>query len=141
MASCRCSPSLMVMRIFVLFCSIYWGSAQNTQSAQKPNIIMIVADDLVSEIPFLFRMICLRSFCISQDLVEVTIGNASFITTVNRVFFFLLLIMSLELCVIACLSYANFFLCCLLTHLFALIFSRVGMTSVFTARPRSLRPL
>ena len=71
MASCRCSSSLMVMRIFVLFCSIYWGSAQNTQSAQKPNIIMIVADDLVSKVPFLFRIICLRYFFVSQNLVEV----------------------------------------------------------------------
>lgn len=47
----------MVLRIFALFCSIYWGSAQNTQSAQKPNIIMIVADDLVSEVPLLFSLV------------------------------------------------------------------------------------
>ena len=50
MASCRRIPRLMVLRIFVLFCSIYWGGAQNSQAAQKPHIVMIVADDLVSEV-------------------------------------------------------------------------------------------
>ncbi|KAL9955335.1 hypothetical protein ACROYT_G036643 [Oculina patagonica] len=45
MASFRCSPRLMVLRILVIFYSIYYLDAQQ-QVAQKPHIIMIVADDL-----------------------------------------------------------------------------------------------
>lgn len=51
MASFRCSPRLMVLRILVIFYSIYCLDAQQ-QVAQKPHIIMIVADDLVSDVFF-----------------------------------------------------------------------------------------
>lgn len=46
MAPFRGHPRLLVLRICVLLCSISWGRAQYTQYAQKPHIIMIVADDL-----------------------------------------------------------------------------------------------
>lgn len=58
MASFTRHPSLMVLRILLLFSSIYLGGAQATQNAQKPHIIMIVADDLVSKVSFLSRLIC-----------------------------------------------------------------------------------
>ena len=58
----------MVLRICVLLCSISWGNAQNAQYAQKPHIIMIVADDLVSVVigwltslvyfPLYFALLC-----------------------------------------------------------------------------------
>ena len=50
MASFRGVPRSMVLKTFVLFCSIFWAGAQDPQSAHKPHIIMIVADDLVSEV-------------------------------------------------------------------------------------------
>ncbi|CAH3141929.1 unnamed protein product [Porites evermanni] len=46
MASSRVVPRFLVLGIFVLFCSICWADAQAYQRAQKPHIIMIVADDL-----------------------------------------------------------------------------------------------
>ena len=58
MASFTRHPRLMVLRILLLFSSIYLGSAQITQNAQKPHIIMIVADDLVGNVSFLSRWIC-----------------------------------------------------------------------------------
>lgn len=50
MASSRIVPRFLVLGIFVLFCSICRADAQAYQRAQKPHIIMIVADDLVSEL-------------------------------------------------------------------------------------------
>ena len=52
MAFFRCSSRLVVLRIVVLFYSIHCIDAQLPQVAQKPHIIMIVADDLVSTIFF-----------------------------------------------------------------------------------------
>lgn len=46
MASSRVVPRFLVLGIFVLFCSICRADAQAYQRAQKPHIIMIVADDL-----------------------------------------------------------------------------------------------
>lgn len=60
MASCRGLPRLMVLRVFVLFCSFYWGGAQYAQSAQKPHIVMIVADDLVSRV-FCYYLLLITS--------------------------------------------------------------------------------
>ena len=52
MAFFRCSSRLVVLRILLLFYSIHCIDAQLPQVAQKPHIIMIVADDLVSTIFF-----------------------------------------------------------------------------------------
>lgn len=50
MASFRVVPRFLVLGIFVVFCAICLADAQAYQRAQKPHIIMIVADDLVSEL-------------------------------------------------------------------------------------------
>ena len=52
MASSPGSSRLLVLRILVIFYSIYCLDAQQPQVAQKPHIIMIVADDLVREVFF-----------------------------------------------------------------------------------------
>ena len=53
MASSQRSSRLLVLRILVIFYSVYCLDAQ--QVAQKPHIIMIVADDLVRQ-KFSFKL-------------------------------------------------------------------------------------
>ena len=55
MASSLGCSRLLVLRILVIFYSIYCLDAQQPQVAQKPHIIMIVADDLVRKILFWFN--------------------------------------------------------------------------------------
>lgn len=52
MASSQGSCRLLVLRILVTFYSIYCLDAQQPQVAQKPHIVMIVADDLVRKVLF-----------------------------------------------------------------------------------------